>query len=82
MGKKKKDKKVIKKLIFEKANYLIFLGGVLTIILGYVLMAIGDTYSSLSLTAAPIILFIGYIIIVPIAILYRNKEEVQARQQQ
>ena len=82
MGKKKKNKKVIKKLIFEKENYLIFLGGVLTIILGYVLMAIGDTYSSLSLTVAPVILFVGYIVIVPIAIMYRNKEDAGTGQQQ
>lgn len=82
MGKKKKDKKIIKKLIFEKENYFLFLGGVLTIILGYVLMAMGDTYSSLSLTIAPIILFVGYMVIVPIAIMYRKKEEANAGQQQ
>ncbi len=83
MGKKKKkDKKVIKSLIFEKENYLIFFGGVVTIILGYIIMAAGETYSTLSLTIAPIILFVGYMIIVPLAIMYRKKpEKVDTRQQ-
>ncbi|OQC47722.1 MAG: hypothetical protein BWX60_00270 [Candidatus Marinimicrobia bacterium ADurb.Bin030] len=38
-------------------------------------MATGETYSFRSLTVAPIILLIGYLIIIPLAILYRKKEE-------
>jgi hypothetical protein len=56
----------------DKWNYLIFGIGVLTIIVGYIIMATGKTYSFQSLTVAPIVLLIGYLVIIPIAILYRR----------
>lgn len=57
---------------FDKLNYIIFGIGVLTIIVGYIIMATGETYSFQSLTVAPIVLLIGYLVIIPIAILYRR----------
>ena len=57
---------------FKKINYLIFGIGVLMIILGYVLMGYGDVDSVLSLKVAPLILFIGYVILIPISILYKK----------
>ena len=58
---------------FGRANYLIFLVGILDILLGYVIMALGGTNSFQSLTLAPIMLVIGYLGIIPLAILYRPK---------
>ena len=57
---------------FSRANYLIFLVGILDIVLAYVIMAQGTTNSFQSLTLAPIMLVIGYLGIIPLAILYRT----------
>ncbi len=57
---------------FEKENYIFFTAGIISVILGYIVMASGDTYSFQSLTLAPILLFIGYIILIPIALIYKK----------
>jgi len=72
---KEKSASFIKALSFTKINYLLFAIGIAVIIIGYICMATGETYSFRSLTVAPIILLVGYLIIIPLAILYRKKEE-------
>ena len=57
---------------FNKNNYLIFGIGILTIIIGYVLMATGDVNSFQSVKLSPFFLFIGYLILIPISIFYRK----------
>ena len=59
---------------YDKENYVLFGAGIITIILGYIIMATGDTYSFQSLSLAPVLLFIGYIILIPIALLYKKKK--------
>ena len=59
---------------YDKENYILFGAGIITIILGFIIMATGDTYSFQSLSLAPILLFIGYIILIPIALLYKKKK--------
>ena len=59
---------------FSKENYILFVSGIITIFLGYTIMATGDTNSFQSLSLAPVLLFIGYIILIPIAILYKKKK--------
>lgn len=58
---------------FTKRNYILFGIGVFTIIAGYIVMASGDVNSFRSLTLAPILLFLGYVIIIPVALIYRDK---------
>jgi|TARA_Y100000294_G_scaffold172521_1_gene187408 hypothetical protein len=58
---------------FSTKNYLIFGIGLIVIIFGYFIMAMGTVNSFQSLTLAPIMLFIGYIIIIPLALIYRDK---------
>ena len=58
---------------FGKTNYLIFLGGLLLIVFGYIIMAMGEVDSFQSITLAPIMLFLGYVIAIPIALIYRSK---------
>jgi len=53
-------------LPFTKKNYFIFLLGLLVIVIGYVALAQG------SITLAPILLVLGYCVIIPVAILYRG----------
>ena len=57
---------------FKKINYLIFGIGVLLILVGYLLMGYGKVDSILSIKVAPFFLFIGYIILIPISILYNK----------
>ncbi len=58
---------------FKKINYLIFLVGLLLIVSGYIIMAMGEVDSFQSITLAPILLFLGYIVAIPIALIYRTK---------
>ena len=61
--------------IFTNTNYLIFLIGFLMILAGYIIMANGEVYSNQSLIISPLMLFIGYIILIPFALLYKKKEK-------
>ena len=58
---------------FEKPNYILFVIGVFLIITGYIVMANGTVNSFQSLPLAPIMLFLGYIIFIPAALIYRSK---------
>ena len=76
MSKRIEDKHVhlIEGWAITRKNYLIFAVGVLLIALGYWVMATGETTSTQSLTVAPIMLFLGYIIVIPAALIYRDKK--------
>ena len=56
----------------EKENYVLFIAGIIFVILGYIVMATGETYSFQSLSLAPVLLFVGYIILIPIALIYKK----------
>ncbi len=77
MNKKKEEKNIhlFEGWTFSKKNYVLGGIGLATIIFGYVIMASGTVNSFRSLTLAPIMLFIGYLIIIPIALLYRDKKK-------
>ena len=77
MNKKKEEKNIhlLEGWTFSKKNYVLGGIGLATIIFGYVIMASGTVNSFQSLTLAPIMLFIGYLIIIPIALIYRDKKK-------
>ena len=79
-SKTKKTAAFVEKITFQNVNYLIFFIGIAVIIAGYIIMASGDTYSFLSLTLAPVVLIIGYLVIIPIAILYKGKNNQNSQQ--
>ncbi len=61
-------------------NLKLYYAAVGVIILGYIFLAIGDANSFTSITLGPIILLLGYIVVVPIALLSgvlqkKNKNE-------
>ena len=64
---------------FIPANYLIFLTGIVVIILAYIIMALGTTNSFQALTLAPIMLIIGYLVIIPLAIVYKPRKQSRDR---
>tara|TARA_B100000579_G_scaffold386546_1_gene358331 strand:+ start:500 stop:739 length:240 start_codon:yes stop_codon:yes gene_type:complete len=74
-----KDNKDVKQLFkgwaFGKKNYLIFSIGLALVILGYIFMANGEVNSFQSLTLAPIMLFLGYIVVIPVSLVYRDKSK-------
>ncbi len=57
---------------FNKFNYLIFGIGVLTIVLGYLLMSTGKVDSFQSIRLSPFLLFIGYVILIPLSIFLKK----------
>ena len=59
---------------FSRLNYLIFIFGLISIFFGYVIMATGEVNSFQSLTLAPIFLFLGYIILIPISLIIKRTE--------
>ena len=60
---------------FGKINYQLFGIGLLVIIFGYIIMAMGDTESFQSVKLSPVILIIGYCVIIPAAILVKPKNK-------
>ena len=74
-----KDNKDVKQLFkgwaFGKTNYLIFSIGLSFVIIGYIFMANGEVNSFQSLTLAPIMLFLGYIVVIPASLVYRDKSK-------
>ena len=59
---------------WTKTNYAIFFAGIATIIIGFFFMSMGPWNSVSSLDISPVLLIIGYLIILPISILYTKKE--------
>lgn len=60
----------------KPVNYMIILGGALLIMVAFIILATNDTvYGFIPLNLVPILLFIGYIIVVPIGIMYKAKKK-------
>jgi hypothetical protein len=75
-------------ILFDKRNYLIMIGGILLIILGFILMAGGgsddpkvfnakELFSARRLTWAPLLILLGYAVEV-VAIMMKPKPKTEA----
>ena len=72
MGRNKnKDNQLFHSFGFDKKNYMLFGIGLLVVVIGYILMATGETDSFQSVKLAPTILLIAYTVIIPLSIFYR-----------
>ncbi|MFH0920707.1 MAG: hypothetical protein V1913_10115 [Fibrobacterota bacterium] len=60
--------------IFEKSNLLILALGLATLIVGYICLSRGPIDNPLSLSVAPVLLVAAYCVIIPIAIIKKNKK--------
>ena len=60
---------------FGRNNYIFFGAAMLTIIVGYIFLGMGEVNGVWSLTLAPILLVIGYCILVPIALIVRSRPD-------
>jgi len=72
-NKKSKSGSIFGRWEYNRKNYLIFLAGIVVITLGYILMATGERDSFQALTISPIMLVTGYLVLIPLSILYRTK---------
>ena len=77
--KEKIAKKKIRKieiLPLELVNYKILIGGIVVIVLGYFALGMEPWDGFKALTVAPILLVVGYCVVIPVGIIYRkNKAE-------
>lgn len=69
----KDTKHWLSELPFTSINYFLFIAGLLVIVLGYILMGTGELNSVQALSVSPVVLLIGYLVIIPVAILFRKK---------
>ena len=69
-------------LPFTKTNYQIFGIGILLIILGYIALGQEPWDGSMPLIVAPILLVLGYCVVIPFGILYRKRKEAETIVQQ
>jgi hypothetical protein len=58
---------------FSRKNLIWFLASVVVIIVGYIFLSIGPYDSTSSMTIGPVLLVIGYLVILPISIIVRDK---------
>jgi len=66
----------------QRENFIILGIGLLVIVLGYVALS-GNTVEGFSqLTLAPILLVLGYCVIIPVGIMYRKKKSQESPPQQ
>jgi uncharacterized membrane protein YhaH (DUF805 family) len=60
---------------WKKENYWILLTGLALVVIGFFLMAQSPYDNPVSLTVSPIILLIAYVVVFPLAILYKGKKQ-------
>jgi hypothetical protein len=65
-------------LPFTKRNYQILGVGLLIIILGYVALSQEPWDGTMAIVVAPILLVLGYCVVIPFGILYREKKHETA----
>ena len=66
---------LFQRLGLTRANVKIFLAGLIFIVLGYISLSIGDKNSIWSLTIGPVMLVIGYVVLLPLALAYKPKNK-------
>ena len=62
-------------LPFTRKNKRLFLIGLGLIVVGYIFLRIPPAEGFFSLTLAPILLVVGYCVVIPVAILIRDKKD-------
>ena len=71
----KKKQSVPEAELPQRLNYIILITGVAVAVVGMLVMNAGEAVSPLSETIAPLILVLGFCIIIPIGIIYRQKRQ-------
>ncbi|MBN2571946.1 MAG: hypothetical protein JXA68_07450 [Ignavibacteriales bacterium] len=66
---------------WNKTNYYLLALGFVVLIIGFYLLSQGPWDNPVSLSIAPIVLLIAYLVIFPAAILYRKRKEQKPEQE-
>jgi uncharacterized membrane protein HdeD (DUF308 family) len=74
MAKPVQKKKTVEGMVIGKKNIYLFLIGLISIVIAFILMAQPPVNGFLSRTLAPVILVVAYLIIIPIALFIRDKK--------
>jgi hypothetical protein len=64
-------------IYWVKTNYILFGLGLFLIVLGFFFMSQGEWNSTSSLLISPVLLFLGFVVVMPASILYSKKSEPQ-----
>ena len=80
----RKPKKIVSpfNIYWNKKNFAFLFIGLLVIIAGFVFMSMGSWDSFPSLFVSPVVLVIGYLIILPASILLVGKNNVKSKDEQ
>ena len=68
------DTQILPKIRLNKKNLVAFIIGTVVIIIGFILLSVGPWDNPISLSVAPIILLLGYVVIFPMAIFIGSKK--------
>lgn len=74
--KSKKGKNHHLHISLSRKNYMIIGAGLLLIVIGYIFMSENSVDGFMPTIVAPVLLFFGYCVFIPIGILYRDKSGV------
>ncbi len=69
-------------LPLARENFIIIGIGIVVIIAGYLAMAQGGVEGFLPLVVSPILLVLGYCVIIPVGILYRKSSDASRKEEQ
>ncbi len=61
--------------MLNKKNIILVAIGVLLLIIGYFCLATGPANNPVSLTVAPLILVLAYVVVIPLGILFGGKKQ-------
>lgn len=75
MAKATREQTRFQGISFGKRNLYLLSIGLITIVIGYILMAQPPVDGFLSRTLAPVVLVIAYLVIIPVAIFIRDKKK-------
>ena len=59
----------------KKNNLVLIAVGVLLLVIGFLCLATGPAENPVSLTVAPLILCLAYLVIIPLGILWKGKKD-------
>ena len=61
--------------MLNRKNIILIAIGVLLLVIGFICLATGPADNPVSLTVAPLILVVAYVVIIPIGILFKGKKQ-------
>ena len=79
MKNERKKPEIIERMGLTRKNLAIFTAGIVSIILGYLFLATGKTNDVWSLTVGPVLLVLGYVVLLPIALAFTDKRHLPGK---